>query len=167
MDFQYIKESDVKSLLNWDECFLAIKQALLAVLNDPGDDHPTSSESTRTFTFTSERKGVLLTMPGFIGNYQLWDKKESTLACKLVTSFSENKSPLPKIMATILLFDSETGKLRSVVEGTEITAWRTAATSLVATKFLFFDQPQNYGEKITLSIIGCGTQVKLPLLLSC
>jgi thiomorpholine-carboxylate dehydrogenase len=105
-------------------------------------------------------------MPGFIGNYKLssvtGDERHSTLACKLVTSFSGNSKlnpPLPSILATILMLDSNTGRLKAVVDGTEITAWRTAAVSLVATKFLFYNIRMNSCNDNTLSICGTGTQV--------
>lgn len=106
-------------------------------------------------------------MPGFIGNYKLPattnEKVLNTLGCKLVTSFTNNQSrhpPLPTIMATIMLMSPETGKLEAVVEGTEITTWRTAGASLVATKYLFFDRPsvKVSQEGRILSIIGCGVQ---------
>lgn len=160
MEIQFISEDEVKSLLDWGEFFDAIKQAFLAVV--PYDDAPKSSISPRSFTRAT--KGDLLTMPGFIENYPLpgtGNQKHSTLACKLVTSFPENyklAAPLPSILATILLFDSGTGKLKSIIEGTEITTWRTAATSLVATKYVFFDRLKSSDQKVVLSIVGCGTQ---------
>lgn len=109
-------------------------------------------------------------MPGFIGNYTLSPEIRSdskhfkTLACKLVTSFSQNEKlpkPLPNIMATICLFDTLNGRLKCILEATEITAWRTAAASLVATQYLYFSRPNIQKDVgITLSIIGCGVQVK-------
>ena len=107
--------------------------------------------------------GVLLTMPGFIKDYQVEandTEKSSTLACKLVTSFQGNKdrSPtLPNILASIFLFDSETGKLACILEGTTLTAWRTASASLVATKHLYFSRYPNKTDAI-LAIIGTGAQ---------
>lgn len=110
--------------------------------------------------------GVLLTMPCFVGNYNLpstsGEKQLDTLGCKLVTSFNGNESRgLPTIMATIVLMNPETGKLEAILEGTEITKWRTAAASLVATKYLYFDRPSvsaAQGYDRILSIVGCGVQ---------
>lgn len=112
---------------------------------------------------------MLFSMPGFIGNYTLpligKDRVFNTLACKLVTSFKGNiKLNMPNILATIFLLDSETGKLKCLIEATEITAWRTGAASLVATKHLWFMRNslgkniENYNNTV-LSIIGCGVQV--------
>lgn len=105
-------------------------------------------------------------MPGFIGNYQLPSTTHNsallnTLGCKLVTSFEANSSrvpELPSIMATIMLFSAETGKLSAIVEGTEITKWRTAAASLVATQQLYFNRQDLKKTNLILSIVGCGVQ---------
>lgn len=108
-------------------------------------------------------------MPGFIHNYSLTEatndtnKKFSTLACKLVTSFSGNAllgPPKPNILGNIFILNHETGELQAIVAGTEITAWRTAAASIVSTDYLFLrNQPAN-GSPKALAIIGCGVQVR-------
>lgn len=107
-------------------------------------------------------------MPGFIGNFKLpvltQGKIHNSLGCKLVTSFQGNASkepPLPTIMATIVLMSPQTGQMEAIVEGTEITKWRTAAASLVATHSLFFNRPaidETMEELRILSIVGCGVQ---------
>lgn len=113
-------------------------------------------------------------MPGYIGNYSLPLPNRSdpnrfnTLACKLVTGFTKNDKlpePLPNILATICLFDTLNGRLKCVLEATEITAWRTAAASLVATQHLYFGRPNvQKGDTFNLAIVGCGVQVgrKIP-----
>lgn len=108
-------------------------------------------------------------MPGFIGNYRLSkdslqqpSKTYNSLGCKLVTSFSRNTDltpPVPNIMANILLLDENTGALKAIVEGTEITAWRTAAASLVATQYLYNQRPDVENTKASVAIVGCGVQV--------
>lgn len=161
----FIKEAVVEKLLEWNDCCYAMESALVAAASlVESADKAFSSQSPRTFT-PVPGQGVLLTMPGFVGNYKLssvtGSERHSTLACKLVTSFEGNSKlnpPLPAILATILLFDTDTGRLKAVIEGTEITAWRTAAVSLVATKFLYFNRHTNASNKV-LSICGTGTQV--------
>jgi thiomorpholine-carboxylate dehydrogenase len=168
-DVLFISETVVRRLLNWNDCVDAMESALVAMVKKtPDNDQPFSTQTPRSFTSVND-KGVLLTMPGYAANYNLKtvnEKRHSTLACKLVTSFGGNSQltpPLPTILATILLFDAVTGKLRAVVEGTEITAWRTAAVSVAATKFLFYNHVActmgNDERKMTLSIVGTGTQV--------
>lgn len=109
--------------------------------------------------------GVLLCMPGFIGNYRLTSINETklfnSLGCKLVTAFPSNSQlipPKPNILANIFLMNDVTGEIKAIVQGTEITAWRTAAASIVATKFLYSSRPSL--PKIDgLAILGCGVQV--------
>lgn len=163
----FIKEAVVKKLLSWNDCVEAMETALQAATRSAQSkiaDESFSTQTPRTFT-PIENAGVLLTMPGFVGNYVLKsvtgdDVRHSTLACKLVTSFSGNSRlnpPLSNILATILLFDVQTGRVKAIIEGSEITTWRTAAVSLVATKYLYCDR-QNSSNKV-LAICGTGVQV--------
>lgn len=163
----FIREAVVRELLDWNDCCNAMESALVAATNDGNKNagQAFSSQTPRSFT-SVPGKGVLLTMPGFVGNYKLGtvtgDERHSTLGCKLVTSFGGNSRlnpPLPTILATILMFDANTGRLKAVVDGTEITAWRTAAVSLVATKFLYYNSRTNSRNDKILSICGAGTQV--------
>lgn len=105
-------------------------------------------------------------MLGYIENYRLKtvcpNKVFDTLGHKLVTAFTKNKDlaePLPIIMGTIFLFCTTTGKLKTIIEATGITAWRTAATCMVATKYLYFDRNDRQKDNKILSILGCGVQV--------
>ncbi len=168
-DVMFISESVVKRLLNWNDCVDAMESALIAMVRKTTDsEEPFSTQTPRSFTSVNS-KGVLLTMPGYASNYNLKavsGKRHSTLACKLVTAFGGNSQltqPLPTILANILLFDATTGKLRALVEGTEITAWRTACISVVATKFLFYNHfastLEDEERKMTLAIVGTGAQV--------
>ncbi|KAG5679519.1 hypothetical protein PVAND_009082 [Polypedilum vanderplanki] len=177
-DVLFIKESVVRKLLNWNDCVDAMESALVAMSSASSSlsstssssssqvanrDEPFSYQTPRTFTMAGN-DGVLLTMPGYAANYTLSmvtgnNEKHSTLACKLVTSFAKNSQlnpPLPTILATILLFNSSTGKLKAIVDGTDITAWRTASVSLVATKYLH--RPQ---QNSILAIVGTGTQGRI------
>lgn len=105
-------------------------------------------------------------MPGFIGNYKLTATSNdqhvlNSLGCKLVTSFSRNAQlspPKPNIMANIFLFDENTGELKATLQANEITAWRTAAASIVATKFLYSARPSS-PKMNAVAILGCGVQV--------
>lgn len=170
-DVLFIKESTVKELLNWNDCVNAMESALVAMSSSTSSDAdkkkndvPYSSQTPRALTIV-DNKGILFTMPGYASNYALAtvtgnERRHSTLACKLVTSFSGNaqlNTPLPTILATILLFSTETGKLKAIVDGTDITTWRTAAVSVVATKYMWFSE--NLRQR-TLAILGTGTQVR-------
>ena len=74
---------------------------------------------------------------------------------KIVTYFQENpKQNLPAILATILLFSPETGKVIAAMDGSYITAIRTACASAMATKALANPQAS------ILGILGAGVQAR-------
>lgn len=105
-------------------------------------------------------------MPGFIGNYKLKSHESNvfnSLGCKLVTSFGKNNDlnpPKPNILGNIFLFSEQTGELKAIIAANEITAWRTAAASIVATKYLHSMRLSS--PKINnVAIVGCGVQVLL------
>lgn len=76
-----------------------------------------------------ERDATLLMMPAWIpGKY---------IGVKLLTVFPDNHlRSLPAIFGTYLLSSGKTGELLAVVEGGELTARRTAATSALAARHL-------------------------------
>ncbi len=73
---------------------------------------------------------------------------------KIVNAHLDNQSKhgLPTVLASIMLFDPETGAPISLMDGTHITAMRTAAATAVAAKYL-----ARKNSKI-LSVIGAGYQ---------
>lgn len=145
---KFISSVEVEKLLTWPLVNEAVEQALKAVAQSVYDLvkplQAYSVQTTRSMTPCGDSSKLLICMPGFVGNYELSvtsDNKKNTVVCKLGTSFSTNqylKPPLPNISAHILLFDEQTGHLQCIMDGTHITAWRTAAASIVATKYLYF-----------------------------
>ncbi|KAL9884385.1 ketimine reductase mu-crystallin [Glossina fuscipes fuscipes] len=170
---KYISSVQVKEILTWPLVNAAVEEALKAIdyseLNAANLEQSYKQQPPRTITTCGNASKLLLTMPGYVGNYNALNRKtndhlkcSSTLACKVVTSFTNNQNlqpPLPNILANILLFDINTGELQCIMEGTQITAWRTAAASIVATKYLYMKRfPQGFETSIKLAIIGCGVQ---------
>ncbi|XP_017064461.1 ketimine reductase mu-crystallin [Drosophila eugracilis] len=168
----YYNADAVRRYLTWPLVNAAVEAALVAVVK-PSQDQETKSftsfaiQPKRSFTACgNESAGILLTMPAFVGNYSLGSKESprSTLACKLVTSFCGNQRrdpPLPSIHAHVMLFDKQTGQLSAIMEGTDLTTWRTVSASLVATKYLYFRRFGLQAEKerqINVAIVGCGVQ---------
>nr|XP_050038813.1 ketimine reductase mu-crystallin-like [Dermacentor andersoni] len=94
-----------------------------------------------------DASGELLSMPAYIASGE-------ALATKVVTSYPNNRSPLPSIQGVVLLFHAGTGALKCVMDAIEITAYRTAAASAVATKYLATEGPK------ILAVLGAGTQAK-------
>jgi ornithine cyclodeaminase len=74
---------------------------------------------------------------------------------KVVTYFQDNpKQNLPAILATIMLFSSDTGKMIAAMDGGYITAIRTACASALATRTL-----ANANTPV-LGILGAGVQAR-------
>ena len=74
---------------------------------------------------------------------------------KVITYFQDNpKRGLPAILATIMLFSVETGKMIAVMDGSYITAIRTACASAMATRALA------NRETPVLGILGAGVQAR-------
>lgn len=166
----YISSEEVQSVLTWPLVNNAVEAALKAVSSEKKNAF---SQPARTFTVVGDKEGVLLNMPAYLGNYDLSETETnlSTLGCKLVTSFTGNSklsSPMPSILANILLFDHITGQLKTIVDGTEITSWRTASASVVATKYLYFHRPEaKQIQPIKLGVFGCGVQGRYHSLAFC
>jgi ornithine cyclodeaminase/alanine dehydrogenase-like protein (mu-crystallin family) len=74
------------------------------------------------------------------------------MASKLITSFPANllSGPLPAVQAICVLFDGRNGRPLAVIDGTEITYWRTAADSALGAKILAPLEPE------TLLVVGAG-----------
>ncbi len=89
-------------------------------------------------------ENTLLLMPCFGSDY---------FCTKLVSVFPENlKKKEPVIYGSVLLNDAQTGRPLAVMDGSKLTAMRTAAVGAVAIKYL---APENAG---TLGIVGLGIQ---------
>src|SRR5262249_15087975 len=74
------------------------------------------------------------------------------MGSQLVTSFPENPSGsvLPAVQAICVLFDGKNGRPLAVIDGTEITYWKTAADSALGAKLLAPPSPQ------ILLVVGAG-----------
>ena len=90
--------------------------------------------------------GVLALMPA-------WLDEGPTLGVKCITNFPENPARgVPAIGATVLLLDAQTGTTKAIMDGTHITAVRTAAASAIATDLL----ARRDASRLTL--VGAGVQ---------
>ena len=106
----------------------------------------------KAYLFFSKFGGDLRVMPAYLEGMD-------EAGVKLVNVHPNNPSKygLPTVLATIVLFDPETGAPISIMDGTGITAMRTAAASGVATKHLARKDAR------VLGIIGAGYQVPFQL----
>jgi ornithine cyclodeaminase len=93
-----------------------------------------------------EGKGLLGVMPVYL-------PASHTLVCKLVNVFPGNGAlKLPTHQAVVMLFDADNGAPKAMLDGTSITALRTAAGSALATKILAREDAS------VLLVIGTGVQ---------
>jgi ornithine cyclodeaminase len=74
------------------------------------------------------------------------------MGSKLITSFPANldRGTLSAVQAVCVLFDGGDGRPLAVLDGTEITYWRTAADSALGARFLARAEPE------TLLVVGAG-----------
>jgi ornithine cyclodeaminase len=89
--------------------------------------------------------GLLGAMPGYLPS--------TGLGCKLVTLFPHN-TDRPSHQAAIVLFDPENGSPVALMDGTYITATRTAAAAALAASFLARPEAR------VLALIGTGVQAR-------
>jgi ornithine cyclodeaminase len=93
-------------------------------------------------------EGRITSMPGYLDD-------DKALGMKVVTFFPNNlKQNLPQILATVMLFSAETGKMIAAMDGNYITAIRTACVSAMATKALA--NPESH----VLGVLGAGVQAR-------
>jgi alanine dehydrogenase len=137
-----LSEQQVQSLIEIDELIAALKRA--HVQYSTGN----AVMPVRLVVPLPQIQGRITSMPGFLTDDQ-------ALGMKVVTYFQENpKKNLPAILATILLFSAETGKIVATMDGSYITAIRTACASAMATEALANPRTP------VLGILGAGVQAR-------
>jgi ornithine cyclodeaminase len=103
----------------------------------------------RTVVDVTSRHAFFGVMPAFV------DSSVPALGTKLVSVYHSNAAHgLPSHLATIVLFDPDTGALRAVLDGRYITEARTAAASAVSAKHLA------RGDARVLAVLGSGVQAR-------
>lgn len=96
-------------------------------------------------------KGVTLIMPAYL-------PENSEFGVKVVSVYDENpNSNLPRITATVLVLDPETGLPKAFMDGTSITAIRTGAGGGVAADLLARQNAK------TVGLFGAGVQARAQL----
>ena len=135
-----LSQEDVEAVLDLDRLVDALAAAM-ADLSQGRADAP-----TRIATFVAERQGLLAAMPAYLPS-------AGALTTKLVSLFPHNTG-LPTHHAVIACFDPETGVPVALMDGTYITAARTAAGSALATKLL--SRPGS----AVVSVLGTGVQAR-------
>jgi ornithine cyclodeaminase/alanine dehydrogenase-like protein (mu-crystallin family) len=134
-----LSQDEVRELLDLD----ALVDALAAAHKDLSAG--LASMPPRIAALISEQEGLLGVMPSYLPS--------AGLACKLVTLFPRNRDRETH-QAVICVFDPENGTALALMDGTYITATRTAAGSALATRLLAREDAS------VLALIGTGVQAR-------
>jgi alanine dehydrogenase len=131
---------ETAALLDLDE----LRRAVAAAMVDVSQGR--ASMPSRIGAQVAERDGMLAAMPAYLPS-------AAGLAAKLVTVFPQNAgTERATHQAVVVVFDPATGQPSALVDGTSITAARTAAGSAISTELLARDGVD------VLTILGTGVQ---------
>jgi alanine dehydrogenase len=137
-----LTETDVRQLLSMPDLISAMDRALTAF------SAGAVAQPVRTVVDIADRHAFFGVMPAYVAS-------TPALGAKLVTVYHSNlEHGLPSHLATILLFDPETGALQAILDGRYITEARTAAVSAVSVKKLARANSR------VLAILGSGVQAR-------
>jgi alanine dehydrogenase len=133
-----LSRPEVELLLDLDDLVDAVAAAMVDLSAGRASMPP------RVAAFVTERDGLLAAMPAYLPS-------GGALTTKLVSLFPRNRDR-PTHQAVICCFDPDTGSPVALVDGTHVTATRTAAGSALATKVLARH------DATVVSVIGTGVQ---------
>ena len=137
-----LSEAQIRSLIDVEDLITALEQAHTQYSTGK------AVMPVRLVVPLPQIQGRITSMPGYLN-------EDKALGMKFVTYFQNNpKQNLPAILATVMLFSAETGKVIAVMDGSYITAIRTACASAMATRAL--------ANRVTpvLGILGAGVQAR-------
>jgi ornithine cyclodeaminase/alanine dehydrogenase-like protein (mu-crystallin family) len=137
-----VNAREVRELLDLD----ALIDALAIAMRDLSDG--SASVPSRIGAMVPEREAFLAAMPGYVPSL-------GALAAKLVTLFPHNEAlGVPAHQGLIAVFDPATGTPAALLDGTAITAVRTAAGSALSARLLAREDAS------VLAVLGSGVQAR-------
>ena len=136
MDVLVVNQQEAEALLDLDQLLESLRDGFRALTNG-------EATAPHRNELPMPNDAFLLSMPGRL--------RQGHMTVKVVTVFERN-TKLPSHLATIGLYDADTGACLAFMDGTYITAIRTSAAAAVAA-----DQLARADAK-TLAIIGAGVQ---------
>lgn len=135
-----LNSSDLARLLDWESVCEAVGAGFMEFSQGRVD------QPQRSVQRPSAMPGTCLVMPCAVPRLRI-------IGTKLASIFPGNPSRgLPTISAVYALLDFETGECKALMDGAYLTAFRTAAASVVAT------QAMARSDAKTVAIFGTGTQ---------
>lgn len=145
MEILIVNQSEVPRLLPMGECIDVMADALKTLARGE------VILPLRPVMWMPEKVGALGMMPAYIGDLKI-------MGVKVVSVFPGNQgTEYDSHMGAVMLFEAEHGRPLAMIDASEITAIRTAATTGVATKLL---AREDAGD---LAILGSGVQARTHL----
>lgn len=133
-----LSQAEVTSVLDLDRLLDALEDGFRALSSGQVEVPPRTAVN-------GEKRGMLLSMPGYGAGLGM--------GVKLVSLFPENDAAgLPSHQALIVLFDPAVGSPVAIMDGTRITAIRTAGAAALSVRLLARPEAR------VLAIIGGGVQ---------
>ncbi len=134
---------DIASLLQGKEREIVDRIGEAYVIHGAGDSSLPHSVFVR---FPNRKRERIIALPGYLGG------KKNIAGIKWIASFPENHARgISRASAVMVLNSMETGRPQAFMEGSIISAKRTAASAALAC-----DKLHASGDIDTLGIIGCG-----------
>ena len=135
-----VNHQEVQQFLTMGECVEAMADAF-KMLNRGNALNP-----LRNLMWLPDKTGVIGMMPAYLGDSQV-------MGLKAISVFPGNHATeYDSHQGTVMLFDTQNGRLLAMMDAGKITAIRTAAVSGVATRLLAPTDAEN------LAILGSGVQ---------
>lgn len=149
MKLKVFKAAELTAILSMNEAIAVVKDAFAQLTSK------IALAPLRTSISLKNPGEVALLMPAYL-------QKTGALGAKMVTVFPQNPTQgLSAVQALVFLFDSSTGSPLAILEGTELTRFRTGAATGYATQVLARADAQ------TLAIFGAGGQAWYQIMAVC
>lgn len=140
-----IKAGEIKRFYSMQKAIDAMEQAFTSLASGESYVPP------RVVSRLPENELLMLFKPAFV-------KKENRVTIKFLTQREPGFIPgIPTIQGIVLVIDSLTGEILSIMDGEYLTALRTGAASGLATRYFAKKDAQ------TMALFGCGTQGRTQL----
>lgn len=140
-----IKAGEIKKYYSMPKAIDAMGRAFASL---------SSGESFVPLRFVSQlpaKNMLMLFKPAFV-------EKEQRISVKILTQRESGNIPgIPTIQGIVLVMDSASGEILSIMDGEYLTALRTGAASGIATRCFARKDAQ------TMALFGCGTQGRTQL----
>jgi ornithine cyclodeaminase len=133
-----VTAADVERVLSYGALIDALADAFRADVSAPPRHHHMIPQP-------SGSQAKLLLMPAWTNS------GERFVGCKLVSVYPDNaQAGRPSVYGSYLLLSGDTGEALALIDGTALTAWRTACASALAARYLARDDASH------LVMVGAG-----------